>query len=459
MSTAAPASNVPIESERGLVRQLSAGQQAMMAIGGAIGTGLFLGSGLTVAAAGPAVVLSYVIAAFVAMLLCAALTEMAVMHPTAGSFGLYAATYVSPFAGYAVRVSYWLCYLIATAGHMVAIAVYMQLWFPGVPTTLWIAACSLALIWLNTREVGTVGSFEYWFSMIKVVTIIVFAVLALALIFGLTGEGPGLSHYTAHGGFVPNGLWGIWSGAVFAIYSFISVETVAVTSGEAKDPARTIPSAMTRLVVSLTLLYGVTVLLLVGVSPWKELGVGESPFVTVLRQSGVPAAAHVMNFVVLTAALSGANANLYLVTRMFFSLARAGFLPATFGEVSSRGVPLPALLCSSLVLGLAIVAQMLLPGSAYAWLFGIALFGGLLVWFMIFVTHLAFRRVNRAEDLIVRMPCATTMSTIGAVLVAAALISTWFIGGLRITILAGGPWMLLLCIGYWLSRPSNRSDS
>jgi L-asparagine transporter-like permease len=197
-------------ADAGLVRRLSAGQQAMMAIGGAIGTGLFLGSGLTVGAAGPGVILSYLIAASISWLLTAALTEMAVAHPTAGSFGVYAETYVSPFAGYAVRVSYWLMQVIATGGHMVAIATYLRFWFPEVPNGVWILTFAAALAWLNTRDVGAFGTFEYWFAMIKVVAIAAFVVLALMVVAGVIGTGSvGLRHYTDEGGFLPNG----WAGS------------------------------------------------------------------------------------------------------------------------------------------------------------------------------------------------------------------------------------------------------
>lgn len=444
-------------SNEGLSRRLTAGQQAMMAVGGAIGTGLFLGSGLTVGAAGPAVVISYVVAAVVSYLLAGALTEMAVAHPAAGSFGLYADRYISPFAGYAVRVSYWLMQVIATGGHLVAIATYMRFWFPAVPAAAWIGVFALALTWLNTRDVGAFGTFEYWFAMIKVVAIALFVVLASGLLAGIVGTAaPGLRHYTAHGGFLPNGWSGVWIGAVFAIYSFIGVEVVAVTSGEARDPARTVPVAMRRMILGLTVLYVATIALVVGVAPWPELGVGESPFVTVLRSSGVAVAAGVMNFVVLTAALSSANTNLYLCSRMLFSLSKGGYVPAAIGRVGPRGIPVLAVMLSSLGLGLAVVVQALLGSTAaYTWFFGVALFGAMFVWIMIFVTHLAFRAAARrtGRALPHRVPLAEPFSVAGLILVLAVVATTWWIPALRVTLLVAGPWLGLLALGYRLSRP------
>ena len=430
-----------VRNEQVLARQLSAAQQTMMALGGAIGTGLFLASGLAVGVAGPAVVVSYVIVAGLSLLLGRALTEMAVAHPTAGAFGVYAGIYVSPFAGYAVRVSYWLAQVIATGAQLVAASIYMGFWFPHVPGAIWVLAFTVLLTYVNSRAVGRLGTIEYWLVMIKVSAVALFVGLALLVVFGGTGDAPiGFRNVTAHGGFAPFGPAGVWLGCCFVIYSFIGVEIVGVTSGEATDPARTIPRAMRRMVFGLSAIYIVTITLLVALKPWNQLGVGESPFVSVLRELGIPGAAGVMNFVVLSAALSSSNANLYLIARTLFSLARGGFVPPALGAVTEREAPVNALLVSAIGLGAAVVVRALWPDSAYLWFFGVALFGGLFVWLMIFVTHIAFRR-----------GAVPVGSVIGALLVAAILVSTWFVPDLRSTLLAGGPWLLLLAIGYRLS--------
>jgi AAT family amino acid transporter len=435
-----------VRNEQVLERQLSASQQVMMALGGAIGTGLFLASGLAVNVAGPAVILAYVIVAVIALLLGVALTEMAVAHPTAGAFGVYAGMYVSPFAGYAVRVSYWLMQVIATGGQLVAASIYMGYWFPSVPGALWVLAFAVALIFVNSRAVGELGRVEYWLVTIKVVAVAFFVALGVLVLAGGRDEpAVGMGNLTGHGGFMPFGITGVWLGCCFVIYSFIGVEIVGVTSGEASDPGRTIPRAMRRMVVGLSLIYVVTVTLLVALTPWNQLGIGESPFVSVLRRLAIPGAAGVMNAVVLLAALSSANANIYLIARTLFSLARAGFVPRRLGAVNGRGAPVAALLVSSAGLAVAVVVRAFWPQSAYVWFFGAALFGALFVWLMIFVTHIAFRAP--------RLPMA---SCIGAVSIAAILASTWWVSDLRATILAGGPWMLLLAIGYRLSRASVR---
>jgi L-asparagine transporter-like permease len=198
---------------------------------------------------------------------------------------------------------------------------------------------------------------------------------------------------------------------------------------------------MRRMVIGLALIYVVTASLLVALTPWTQLGIGESPFVSVLRQLAIPGAAGVMNGVVLLAALSSANANIYLIARTLFSLARAGFVPQQLGAVSDRGAPVAALVVSGVGLGLAVVVRAFWPQSAYVWFFGAALFGALFVWLMIFVTHIRFRA-----------PIVPIGSCVGAIAIAAILVSTWWVPDLRATIVSGGPWMVLLAIGYRVSR-------
>jgi L-asparagine transporter-like permease len=429
-----PFSHPAVRQEQVLERVLSSGQQAMIAIGGAIGTGLFLGSGAAVPAAGPGVIFSTLLVAGIAQLLGAALTEMCVAHPAAGSFGLYAEMYLSPFAGYLVRMSYWISQVVVIAAHMVAIATYMRFWFPAVPETVWIVAFSAALLFINARAVSTFGEFGYWFS-----------------------NPPGLSNYFAHGGLLPKGLSGVWLAACFTFYSFIGVEMAAIASGEAKQPERTIPRAYRTLVFGLCAIYIVTTAVLVGLVPWTSFGVAESPFVSVLRTLGIPGAAGLMNFVVLTAALSAANSSLYLVARTLFSLGRGGLIPARFGSVNRRGVPVNALAVAALGLALAVIVQRWLGGAAYVWFVGVALFGALLCWLMIFATHVAFRstweRAGRPA-LVYTAPSGKAGSVLGTVVMSAILLSTWWAPGLDVTLRAALPWLALVALGYWLSRRS-----
>jgi AAT family amino acid transporter len=450
-----------IEQGEQLSRQLSAAQLSMIAIGGAIGTGLFLGSSLAVRTAGPGVILSYLVGAAITLIFMGALSEMAVAHPTAGSFGVYAELYLNAWAGFTVRYTYWAAQCIAIGGEATAIAIYCQWWFPGTPKWIWVSGFAIGLLYVNARSVGSFGSFEYWFAMIKVVAIVLFIVLGAALI---TGAGPrpaiGLSNLTSHGGFLATGWRGVWMAMVFVIFSYLGTEVVAVTAGEARDPQTAVPRAMRNMVGRLIAFYLGAIVVLMAIVPWNRIQPGAdvtaSPFVKVFDLIGVPAAAHVVNFVVITAAASSMNCNLYLVSRMMFSLARGGYAPAAFGRVSARGTPVPALLVSAAGLGIAILVAFLFPDSAFVYLFGISLFGGLYAWLMIFVTHLAFRprweAAGQARPLPVRLIGYPYTSLLGAAAIAAILATTWWVEGMRVTLIAGVPWLAILTGAYFWNR-------
>jgi L-asparagine transporter-like permease len=387
-----------------------------------------------------------------------ALSEMAVAHPTAGSFGVYAELYLHPWAGFTVRYTYWAAQCIAIGGEATAIAIYCQWWFPNTPKWLWILGFACALLYVNARSVGSFGTFEYWFAGVKVVAILLFIVFGLALLGGLGGGKPiGFSHLSAHGGFMPNGPKGVWMAIVFVIFSYLGTEIVAVTAGEAKDPQTAVPQAMRTMVARLILFYLGSMVVLMSIVPWNRIqpgaGVTASPFVEVFQLIGVPAAAHVVNFVVVTAAASSMNCNLYLVSRMMFSLARGGYAPAAFGRVSARGTPVPALMVSAAGLALAILVAVRFPEGAFVYLFGISLFGGLYAWLVIFVTHLAFRPKWKAAGgapLPVKMYFHPLGSLMGAASMLAILATTWWVEGMRVTLVAGLPWLGLLTVAYLL---------
>lgn len=431
----------------------------MIAIGGAIGTGLFLGSALAVHTAGPGVILSYVIGAAIALLLTLALSEMAVAHPTAGSFGVYAELYLNKWAGFTVRYTYWAAQCIAIGGEATAIAIYCRWWFPNTPQWLWVLAFTAALLYVNVRSVGSFGSFEYWFSMIKVVAILLFIAIGAYLILGF-GLRPatGFSNLTANGGFLAMGWRGVWMAMVFVIFSYLGTEIVAVTAGEAKNPQTALPRAVRTMALRLILFYLGSVLVLITLVPWTQIQPGAaivaSPFVRVFGLIGIPAAAHIVNFVVITAAASSMNCNLYLVSRMMFSLARGGYAPASWGRVSARGVPVPALLVSAAGLGLAVLISFLYPASAFVYLFGVSLFGGLYGWLIIFVTHLFFCRRSPSR----RLPIRIAASLAGAFSLLAILITTWWVTGMRVTLIAGLPWLACLSLAYaFVSRRRARA--
>jgi L-asparagine transporter-like permease len=464
--------------EGGLRRTLSARRITMIAIGGAIGTGLFLGSGFAISLAGPAVLISYAIGAVIALLLMGCLAEMTIAHPTSGSFGAYAEYYLGPLAGFLVRYSYWTSIVLAVGTEVTAIALYMQYWFPGTPGWPWIVAFSGLLIGINARSVNVFGAVEYAFSAIKVTAIVIFIVLASYFIWrapaalqgtAMTGVAaaatihpatPGFHNYTAYGGFFPKGLWGAWVAVLVAIFSYLSIEMIAVAAGEAAQPEVAIMRAFRSTVVRLILFYLLTLALVLAIVPWPSVGIDESPFVKVMRAVHVPGAAGVFNFVILAAALSAMNSQLYITTRMMFSLSRAGDAPRRFGVLNARGVPVQALLLSSIGIALAVVLSVLAPKSAFILMVSTSSFGALFTWMMIFVTHYAFRKAHvssGAPPLRFRMLGFPVTTLLGAALMAAVLLTTAFTSAFRMTLVFGLPFIAILGLIYLLRyRPHPR---
>lgn len=437
-------------NESGLQRQLGAGQIAMVAVGGSIGTGLLLGSGAAVQIAGPAVSLSYIVGALIAWTVTMALGELASAHPAAGSFGVYAERYLNPWAGFVARYGYWFSVTIAVGGHLVASATYLGFWFPQVRPMVWIVLFAAVFLLVNLRSVGDFGTFEYWFAMIKLVAVVSFVVLGGLLLLG----GRATPQFTTQGGFFAQGIGSPLLAVSFALFSFLGVEMVAISSGEARSQAE-IPKATRWMFALLTFVYVGASVVLVGVLPWNRVGVTESPFVTVFSVAGIPAAASVMNFVVLTAALSGANANLYVASRMLFSLARGGYAPARLGEVAANGSPRAALLVSTGGIAAAVVAQYLIPEQAYLYIIMASLFGGMLAWAIALAAHIAFRRAVTAEELAalpMRSPGGAAASWFGLAALCAVVVSTWWVPQTQVTLLAGMPQLILLSVAYVLVR-------
>jgi len=441
------------EREVGLHRGLSRTQIVMIGLGGAIGTGLFMGSGIAIGYAGPAVLISYALAGFVAVAMVLSLSEMAVVHPTAGSFGTYAETYLNPWAGFVVRYTYWIAQVIAIGGESVAAGLYMTFWFPDVPVWMWSIGFCVVLLYFNSRSVHNFGTLESWFAVIKVVAIILFIILGAASILGLRGPATGFHNLTElPGGFVPNGIGGIWMAVIVGIFSFNGIEVIAVTSGEAQNPKVAIPAALRSMVFRLFAFYVLALLIIVTTVPWTATGVkivAQSPFVSVFQHSGIAHAAGVMNFVVISAALSSMNTNVYLCSRMLFSLSRGRYAPAFLGRLSRNGSPVAAIVTSGACILVAAAVSKITP-AAYNILLGVALFAAILVWMIILVSHLAFRRRNDAKTLPVRMPLFPWMQYAGLLMLAAILITMGIDTNFRVSWEFGVPWVLLISGAYFI---------
>ena len=447
-----------IAREGGLRHSLSARRMAMIAIGGAIGTGLFLGSGFAIGLAGPAVLVSYSIGALISLLLMGCLAEMTIAHPTSGSFGAYAEYYLGPLAGFLVRYAYWTCIVLAVGTEVTAVGQYMHFWYPGLPAWASIAGFSSLLILVNARSVDLFAAVEYWLSAIKITAIMIFIVLAGYVIWSApaataAATRPGFHNYLDHGGFFPHGVWGAWSAVIVAIFSYLSIEMIAVAAGEAEDPQRAVTHAFRSTVLRLVLFYLVTLALILAIVPWPAAGTEESPFVKVLRTLAIPGGAGIFNAVILIAALSAMNSQLYITTRMMFSLSRAADAPAALGRLNARGVPVRALLLSSSGIAVAAAVSVVAPKSAFILMVSISAFGAMFTWMMIFVTHYRFRRARKGQPAGFQMRGFPFTTVLGALLMAAVLLTTAFTTAFRMTLAFGLPFLAVLALAYrWRRR-------
>lgn len=446
------------QRETGLHQQLNAAQMTMIAIGGAIGTGLFMGSAFAIGFAGPSVLISYAIGALIGLLLMGCLAEMTVAHPTSGSFGAYAEHYISPMAGFVVRYAYWAAVVLAVGMEVTAVGKYMAYWFPQVDQWIWVALFSVALAAVNATSVKAFGQVEYVFSMIKVAAIIAFILIGAYVVFGSRPEGVGFANYTAGGGFFPNGLWGTWVGVIVAIFSYLSLESIAIAAGEAENPRQAVTSAFKTTVLRLVLFYLLSLALMLAIVPWHHASTDTSPFVKVMEYLHIPGGAHVLNFVVLLASLSAMNSQLYVTSRMMFSLSRGGYAPRAMGQLNRRGVPLGAIAVSCLGMAVAMVLNYFKPQESLELMMSIAMFGAMFAWFMVFVTHLFFRprwqREHPGQRLQFRMWGFPVFTLLGAALMAGVIITTLFTKEFRTTTLVGVPFLVVLVVIYavWYRR-------
>lgn len=443
----------------GLHRQLSGRQLSMMGLGGAIGTGLFLGSGLAISQAGPATIIAYIVSGLVTLVVAWALAEMTVVHPTAGAFGVLAHAYIGRWAGFVVRWTYWAVLSIAVGGEVVAAGIYVRFWWPEIPLWLTTIVFSAAIVAVNAGAVKTFGKVEYWFSMIKVSAIVAFILLGLALIFfGLPSQPPaGMHNLVSNGGFMPHDIQGLLLAMVFVIFSFLGTEVVSVTAAESENPVRDVVRATKSMAFRLCLFYILSITIVLAVVPWTQTAqvgsdITASPFVMVFSAAGVPAAAGIMNFVVLTAALSAANANLYVTSRMLHSLAAHNYAPKWTGKLTKGGAPLRALLISSIGLLIAAIISLVAADTAYLALFGVAVFGALVVWILILVTHMRFRFLRTRHNLPASpapLRGAPITTALAMLFVGAVLVSTLFIDSLKLAWVAGLPFFALVLGAYF----------
>ncbi|MCO5399038.1 amino acid permease [Ralstonia soli] len=448
------------DKDAGLKRGLKNRHIQLIALGGAIGTGLFLGIAQTIKLAGPSVLLGYALAGMVAFFIMRQLGEMVVDEPVAGSFSYFADKYCGHFAGFMSGWNYWVLYILVGMAELSAVGIYVQYWWPSVPT--WVAALAFFLIinGINLTSVKSYGEMEFWFAIVKVLAIVgMIGFGGYLLITGAAGPDASVSNLWAHGGFFPNGISGLVMAMAVIMFSFGGLELVGITAAEADNPSVSIPRATNQVIYRILIFYVGALGVLLSLYPWEKVVTGGSPFVLIFHAMNSNLVANVLNVVVLTAALSVYNSGVYCNSRMLYGLAKQGNAPKALLNVNKRGIPLMALGVSAIATLACVVLNYFMPGKAFELLMGLVVSALIINWAMISVIHLKFRHDKRKAGR------STTFRSLGYPLtnylclafLAGVLVIMYLTPDLRLSVYLIPVWMAVLGISY-LFRQKNAAN-
>ncbi|TNH43420.1 bifunctional threonine/serine APC transporter ThrP [Photorhabdus luminescens] len=450
------------DQQHSLQRGLEARHIELIALGGTIGVGLFMGSASTLKWAGPSVLLAYIIAGIFVFFIMRSMGEMLFLEPVTGSFASFGHKYLSPYWGCLTAWGYWFMWVAVGISEITAIGVYAEFWFPGLPQ--WVSALiAVALVALaNLAAVRLYGELEFWFAMIKVTTIIVMILIGLGLIFfgiGNQWQPIGLDNLTAHGGFFA----GDWQGFLFAlcivVASYQGVELVGITAGEAKNPQVTLKKAINNILWRILIFYVGAIFIVVTLFPWTEVGSQGSPFVMTFTKVGITSAAAVINFVVLTAALSGCNSGMYSGGRMLYALAKNNQLPSSLTKLSKNGVPVICIAITILCLTVGSSLNYLIPNpqAVFVYVYSASVLPGMVPWFVILISQLRFRQYHQQalkqhsfKSILFPYVNYLTLAFLCCVLIGMAINPDT-----RFSLLVGGGFLLIVSLIYWLVKLLN----
>ncbi|WER48743.1 amino acid permease [Cupriavidus sp. WKF15] len=427
----------------------------LIALGGAIGTGLFLGIAQTIKMAGPSVLLGYAVAGIVAFFIMRQLGEMVVDEPVAGSFSYFANKYCGHFAGFMSGWNYWVLYILVSMAELSAVGIYVQYWWPGIPT--WVSALAFFLIInaINLSSVKSFGEMEFWFSIVKVAAIIgMIGFGGYLLVSGNAGPQASITNLWQHGGFFPNGLGGLVMAMAVIMFSFGGLELVGITAAEADQPEKSIPKATNQVIYRILIFYVGALAVLLSLYPWENVVTGGSPFVLIFHALNSNWVANVLNVVVLTAALSVYNSGVYCNSRMLFGLAQQGNAPKSLLKVSKRGIPLTALGVSAAATGLCVLINYFMPGKAFELLMGLVVSALIINWAMISIIHLKFRADKRKARQETRFQSFGYPLTnyLCLAFLGGILYVMYLTDGLRISVYLIPVWLAVLGISYRLRQ-------
>jgi histidine transporter len=452
----ASASDTPEASTRGALRRgLSPRHIRFIALGSAIGTGLFYGSSDSIQAAGPAVLIAYMIGGAAVFVVLRALGEMAVSNPVAGSFGEYAREHLGPLAGFTTGWTYVFEMVIVCLADVTAFGVYMGLWFPGVPRWIWVLSVVLVVGAVNLISVKVYGELEFWFSLVKVVAIIgMIAGGAAILIFGFGSHSAstGVSNLWNHG-FAPHGIGGVVASLTVVMFAYGGTEIIGVTAGEAEAPEKTIPRAVNTVPIRVILFYVLTLAVIMAINPWTTIDSNSSPFVEIFQKLGLHFAATVLNLVLITAALSAINSDIFGAGRMLFGMAEKRQAPASMLKTTRNGVPWVTVAVITAALLVGVLLNYLIPDRIFEIIAAIATFATIWVWLMILFAQVASRRtMTREQQAALKFPVPLwPYGPIAAIafMVFVFGVLAWF-PDTRVALVVGVVWLALLGVGYRL---------
>ncbi|WP_269913838.1 amino acid permease [Acinetobacter sp. HY1485] len=439
-----------------LKRGLNTRHIRFLALGSAIGTGLFYGSASAIKLAGPSVLLAYMIAGLAIYIVMRALGEMAVHHPVSDSFSHYASEYITPFAGFTAGWTYVFEMVIVAIADVTAFGIYMGFWFPNVARWIWILSLIFFLGAINLIHVKVYGELEFWLSIIKVSAIVAMILGGLGIIFyGFhvphAEFTPGIANLWQHGGFMPNGIAGFIACFSVVVFAFGGIEIIGITAGETEDPKKAIPSAINAVPIRIILFYVLTIFVLMSIYPWNEIGSQGSPFVQIFESLGIKSAAAVLNIVVITAAISAINGDVFGAGRMMYGMSKKGQAPAVFGKTSKRGVPWMTVIVMAGVLLIGVVLNYLIPENVFEIIASIATFATVYVWLMILLSHLGMRKKLSKEEIkaldfpMIGFPIAPILATLFMVFVIGMI---GYFPDTRPALYVGAVWLILLGIAY-----------
>ncbi|EKT55653.1 amino acid permease [Providencia sneebia] len=457
-----------MQSTSKLTRGLSARHIRFMALGAAIGTGLFYGSAKAIETAGPAVLIAYIIGGAAVFMVMRALGEMAVHNPIAGSFSQYASHYLGPIAGFFAGWTYVFEMLIVCLADVTAFGFYMKLWFPDVEQWIWVLSIICFIGAINLCHVKVFGEMEFWLSIIKIVAIIAMILGGAAIMmfgFGqVSDHAVGLSNLFDYGGFMPNGVGGVIASFAVVMFAFGGIEVIGITASEAKNPEVTIPRAINAVPIRILLFYVLTLLVLMCIYPWNQIGQQGSPFVQIFDSLGIQSAANILNVVVITAAISAINSDIFGAGRMMYGMAHEGQAPKVFTKLTKNGVPWMTVLAMSVILLVGVVLNYLIPEKVFLVIASIATFATIWVWLMILVSQVAMRRKMTKEEAS-KLKFPVPFWPVGPII---AIIFMLFIFGVlgyfedtRIALYVGIIWLVILSVAYtlWVKKPTKKVES